>query len=152
MTAFFIGPDEQAAICAAIAIARTRMIPLDVVRRMAIPDEAAAKPVVTLADRARVGDERVNRQSQHVELAMGWRLSISCEEQPAGICLHFSLSSPKAGRIPRPEAMKLILEAASIVPKGEPHAWLEEFLVDGRPGGIAVNCLVLIEERVAGHA
>lgn len=151
MSTFYIGAEETAAIEAAVERARQRMIPWDVLRKTAIPNQDS--PTVTLADREHVGEEQIDRQSQHVLLPFGYRLSVSCEEQPAGICLHFSLSSPKPGRVPRPEAMVLVLEAAGIKAGLEGRSWLEEFLIDGKPGGVAVNCVVVIAPRpVGGHA
>ena len=150
MSAFYIGPEETAAIQAAIERARKRVIPMSALRSMAIPDQE--KPLVTLEDRARVGEDRIDYQSEHVMLPFGYRLSVSCEEQPIGICLHFSLSSPNAGRVPHPQAMAMVMQTAGVPQKTQGHSWFEEFLVDGKPGGLAINCVVVVEKQAGGDA
>ena len=70
----------------------------------------------------------------------GWRLNLSCEEQPGGLYLHLSMSSPTPrNTIPRKEAVQMILD---ILDCGKPASvWVEEYKENG-VSGLAINLLV----------
>ena len=82
--------EVEIAIDAAVASARQRPIPLDVIRKLAVPLD---KKELTLADRQKQGAEQVIRpQSEHVLIPFGYRAAISFEQQPDGLCRHLSIS------------------------------------------------------------
>lgn len=136
---------EGKAIREAIAWARANPVPWDVVKGT-VPNAAAAdRPIIKLADRP-AGHKRP--PSRTIDLPGGSRVSISCEQQPAGTCLHLSLSTgtPQTS-LPEPMAMAAILVIGGVDPRqaAAAHSWIEEFTVNGRPGGHALNMLLLIE-------
>lgn len=145
MTVFLLTADDEAAIKAALGKARTQPVPLDVLmQQVAANRDMQSKTVVKLEDRK---TDPIDRHIEHIELPFGYRISISCEQQPAGLIAHFSMSSPRKGFTPRPETVEMVLKAADL--DGEPRqVWLEEF----EPGHFAVNVVVVLQHAIAGHA
>lgn len=137
MTVFMLGADEQDAINAALERARKRPVPLAEVIRHKHSKQGAN--VLLLKDRPMPPPER---HIEQVMLPFGYRLAISCEEQPVGFVAHLSLSSPAHGKVPRPEAMDMVLVATGLN-KAEREVWLEEF----DPGHFAVNVVALLPSR-----
>jgi len=76
----------------------------------------------------------------------GWRVAITCEEQPAGILLHVSMSSPAEGKVPVLRAMEMIVEACGFSPVDIARVWLEEY----EPNKRAVNVLVMVAQATDG--
>jgi hypothetical protein len=144
----FIGPDEQAALNAAVERARAKPLTIQQVMQGAKGMDQSTD-VLTLADRKGKPEPR---HPQQVELPVGYRVSISIEEQPAGICLHLSMSSSARGKVPHPDAVRMVLEAVGIGLDRARRVWLEEFLIDGKPGGYAVNVVVVLNPAQGGHA
>jgi hypothetical protein len=144
----FIGPDEQAALNAAVERARAKPLTIHQVMQGAKGMDQLTD-VVTLAERK---GKPAPRYAQQVELPVGYRVSISVEEQPAGMCLHLSMSSSAPGKVPHPDAVRMVLEVIGIE-RGLPYrTWIEEFLIDGKPGGHAVNVVVVMTPAHGGHA
>jgi hypothetical protein len=152
-----IGADEVRALNDAMARARARPVTIEKIMKVA---EAFDQDTVniTLADRARIPqiDERF---AQHVELPVGYRVSISFEQQPAGMCLHLSMASGAPGKVPGPDAVSMVLTAIGmdggvqeILNLHGGRIWFEDFLINGKPGGRAVNVVVLLEDGPVGHA
>jgi hypothetical protein len=146
MSVLVIGKIELEIIARAVAKARKRPIPFDVVKAGVID---RASDVVTLEDRRKTGGDFFRPVSEQVLLPVGYRLAISYENQPAGLCLHLSLSIDKPNRLPNPHALEMISVACGIdVAKPPPsRTWVEEFTIDGQPGGVAWNLLYVIEPR-----
>jgi hypothetical protein len=143
MSVLFIGVKEQKAIRAAMARAREKPLPFDVVAAGAIDQTTN---VVTLADRMKTGGDFVRPKSEQVIIPMHHRLAISYEEQPAGLCLHLSLSIDKPNRTPDRHALQMVLEACGFARLPD-RTWVEEFTIDGKPGGLAINALFVVEPR-----
>jgi hypothetical protein len=137
MTVFLIGPDDEARLKIAVVTALKNPIPWEVVKTGITGNQET--DTVTLADR----EHTVERITEGVMLPFGWRVAISCEEQPAGILLHISMSSPKKGKIPSEHAMKMLIEACGYELKDIARGWLEEF----EPGYNAINVLILTNPR-----
>src|SRR5438477_249547 len=89
-----IGLHEKEALAAAMARAREQPLPLDVVVHRAQAIDQATN-TVTLAERKAAPSPRAG--VQNVALPFGYRVAISFEEQPAGMCLHLSMSSGAKG-------------------------------------------------------
>jgi hypothetical protein len=143
----FIGPDEKQALAAAVARARAKPIPIaDVMRGAKGIDQST--DAVTLAERKMAP---IPRKPEQVELPVGYRVAIACEEQPAGICLHLSMSTSASGKVPSPQALLMLLQAMDL--EGQPvRTWIEEFEIEGKPSGHAVNVVVLLGAAQGGHA
>jgi hypothetical protein len=145
---------QSAAIAAAVSRALAHPIPWAVLQK-AIPKNQG--PLMRLEDR---GPDHKRPQAEIVEIPVGFRLNISCEEQPGGMCLHLSMSVDRANVLPNPAAIEFVsgvcLGAAYADTRDAPRTpvaeWVEEFLLDDQPGGLAVNRLYLLNERAAGHA
>jgi hypothetical protein len=152
MRALLIGPQEKKQIAEAVARARSRPIPWATLKAAATPRQNL--PVVTLADRAPV--EHLRPRSEMVDIPNGFCLAVSFEEQPAGMCMHMSISVDRPNAGPHPAAVEAIVEeclrATPHDPAGEMHHWLEEFLIGDKPGGLAVNVVVVVSPRREGHA
>jgi hypothetical protein len=138
MTAFMIGTQDEERLKTAVANALTKPIPWEVLKK-SMPIENQQTDTLTLKDRQ--GYPPVQRDVEEVILPLGWRVAITCEEQPAGKILHLSMSSPKKGRIPSEAAMKLVIEACGYSMDNIARGWLEEF----EPGHNAINVLIMIE-------
>lgn len=148
--ALYIGPKEEEALNAAVERARAHPVAMDQVMRAAQAIDQATH-MVTLAERKATPPVRI--ALQQVELPDGYRVAISVEEQPAGMCLHLSMSSGARGKVPHPAALAMVLEAIGIKPGGfAGRTWIEEFEVDGKPGGHAANVIVVIAPAQGGHA
>ena len=151
--------EVEIAIDAAVASARQRPIPLDVIRKLAVPLD---KKELTLADRQKQGAEQViqllraldvaeqviRTQSEHVLIPFGYRAAISYEQQPDGLCRHLSISVDTPGRVPTPEAVDMIAKAFGFRMEGIGTVWLEEF----DPGHHAVNIVEMVNQVEPGHA
>jgi len=147
-TPFMIGPEEISALRAARDKARERPIALAFLRRHAVTKPGEHKETVTLADRE-AHPELIRPESEHVTLPFGYRVAISYEEQPCGICLHLSMSSPTKGRTPTMEAVALVLDALGLNTESVAgDVWLEEF----DPGHMAVNVVVVTAPAAEGRA
>jgi hypothetical protein len=151
-----IGPEEVKALNDAMARARARPVTIQQIMKVAGEVDHFAD-TVTLADRARI--PKLERLAQHVALPVGYQVSISFEEQPAGMCLHLSMSSGAPGKVPSPDAISMVLSAIGmdggvqeILNLRGGRIWLEDFLIHGKPGGRAVNVVVVMEDGPVGHA
>jgi hypothetical protein len=79
---------------------------------------------------------------EDVELPLGWRLNISCEEQPEGLCFHLSMSTPTPMKTaPGPEAFKMVLDVLGC-DEWVSSPWIENFTEDGAFAGRAVSVVV----------
>jgi len=80
---------------------------------------------------------------QRVEVPFGIDVAISFEEQPVGLCSHFSFSVATPGMTPSVEVVTALLATlGKPVPPKFGRIWLEEF----RPGHHCV-CIVYVEEE-----
>lgn len=145
--ALIIGTIQEIEIKAAVKRARKRPIPWDVLRQVAVV--GAGGPLLRLEDR---GPEHKRPRSEEVLLPIGYCLCVSYEQQPAGLLAHFSISVAKRNALPNPEAVRAILAVAGFNGDKPDRGWVEEFLVDGEPGGVAVNLVYLVERAAVGHA
>jgi hypothetical protein len=146
MSVLIIGKLELEIISRAVARARKRPIPFDAIAASAIDQET---DVVTLEERRKIGGDFTRPKSEQVMLPIGYRLAISYEQQPAGLCLHISLSVDKPKLLPNPHAVKMVLQACGIDLDNPPtgREWVEEFTIDGEPGGVATNVIFVVEPR-----
>jgi hypothetical protein len=146
MAVLIIGEKEEANIAAAIARARAHPIPISFTREVAVDDTA----LLRLSDR-KPGYKRP-REPEQVLIPMGYRACVSVEEQPAGMCLHLSISVERADPklMPSVEALRAIAKAFGIdfaTARDQGMTWMEEY----EPGRHAVNLLKLIVPRQEGH-
>jgi hypothetical protein len=139
---FLMGEAERAAIRTAVEIARDKPIPWEVLRQF-IPDNQHTD-TVSLEDRPRTPP----RDPEQVLLPMGYRLAVSFEHQPAGLFAHLSLSTSAPGKLPHPLAFAMVVKAAGFEHGAQGRVWIEEYLIDGKPGGRAINALFLVETAI----
>jgi hypothetical protein len=137
-SAFILGPDDEAVIREAARRALANPLTFKTVMRV-------QKYGATDEDGVLHGDRPDDApEPQEVNLPLGWRLAISCEEQPFGLCFHLSMSSPTPAKtLPRPEAFKMVLDVLGCGESPGVH-WIEEFKERGRVAGRAVNVVVQV--------
>jgi hypothetical protein len=128
MSAFILARDDENRIRNAARSALANPMSLDMLKRSAETGERAD------------GAPR----PQDVELPLGWRLNITCEEQPEGLCFHLSMSSPTPARtVPGPEAVRMVLDVLGCGDVWGPP-WVEDFKEAGAFIGRAVNVIVAV--------
>jgi hypothetical protein len=148
MTVFLISLEDEKRLKAAVERAQANPIPWAVLQTGISANQDSDN--VTLTDRERAPEiVRDHVQVPNVMLPFGWRVAISCEEQPAGRLLHVSMSSPVKGKIPTELAMKLVIEACGFTLEDCARGWLEEFergwkainvlIILGAPSGVAIQ-------------
>jgi hypothetical protein len=146
MPVLMIGTKEQTEIATAIERARKRPTPLEAVRAGAVAD----KLVVKLTDRK--PGFKSPAKTEQVLIPIGYCANVSFEEQPAGMCIHLSISverdDPKM--MPSIEAIRAIASEFGInftEARLLGLMWMEEY----EPGRHAVNLLKLITPTQEGH-
>lgn len=142
-----IGEQEQTLLREAMERARKKPMPLAMVMQNATQIDQNTN-VLTLEERRAIP----KRDPEVVMIPFGYRVSISWEEQPAGMCLHLSMSSSAPGMVPHPEAIAMVLDALGIKTPFAGRTWIEEFLEDGKKKGHAVNVAVVMDPSQGGHA
>jgi len=131
-----VGESERSELKAAMVRARAHPVPWEVLkRRIAEQDgtntEHEAKPLA-------------HEPAEFVSLPFGYVVAISFEEQPAGMCLHVSVSGPWPRVAPNMVVCAMIFNALDVPDEAE-DVWTEELLIDGKPGGRVFNATWLVE-------
>ena len=129
MSVFMLGPEDESRIKNAAAKARETPVSLDMLTRAA---QSGVRP-------------KDAPEPQEIRLEFGWRVNISAEEQPFGMVLHLSMSSPTPKTtLPRAEAMEMVLETLGYqgLHNLAAEPWIEDFTEAGKPAGKAVNVIV----------
>lgn len=140
MSFLFIGEKEVEAIADAIAKAKAKPTPLEILMQIAKDDRA--DPTDTLLHEQR-GDPaliaKIHAEYPSIPVQLGsYTAAISFEHQPGGLLRHISMASREPGKVPNEHAAKMILEAFGFsgYPLARPHRiWVEEY----EPGRYAVN-------------
>lgn len=150
--ALIIGAKEANEIRAAYAKARANPIPWERLQTQIVPQQSV--DVLTL-DNRKPGQENARPPSEQILIPYGYRMAISFERQPAGLLAHFSFSVEAPGKLPNPVAVEMMLDIIGGFDLRKcDRQWTEEFLLDGKPGGLAINLVFMVEpnDEVAGHA
>jgi hypothetical protein len=140
MSVLFIGPDETDQIEAAVAAARARPTPWEVLQQVGqpIPDH------LKLEDRhAGVEDARRAYPSHHVMLGT-YHCAISFEYQRERLFRHLSVSSANPNMVPGEAVIDMVSRAFGFSgwPPSRPYnVWVEEY----EPGRNAVNLVELAD-------
>lgn len=134
---FIIRDEDREAIIEARDRARLTPITRAMLEGFATKTTAADAPTAPTGERPPDAPE-----PQQVPLPFGWRLAISAEEQPFGMALHISMSSPTPLKtVARPEAMNMVLDVLGL--KSVVTVWVEDYKgPDSEIEGRAVNMLV----------
>lgn len=133
MSALMIGAAERAAIAELVAVASAEP-PFD------------AKAVIAMTDsQSGVDAIRDYMLTHSLLLPIGFRATYSREIQPnappPGLCHHLSVSVDRPGKLPSPEAVKMILQEFGMGALDEADAlWIEEI----GPGERAINVVKLV--------
>jgi hypothetical protein len=141
--AFLIGPEQEKQLKEAAARAREHPLSAEIMRHVGIKN----KKLVRLEDRPPMAEALV-RRVETVYIPFGYRVNISYEEHPEGICIHVSMCSPTPRKtLPQPEAMVMVMEALGF-PKGKyaGASWIEEY-PDGDAVARAGNMVMCVEPR-----
>jgi hypothetical protein len=141
--ALILSEVEVAAIREAFAKACAKPISTKEFMALVVPQQNV--DVLTLDNRA-PGQENVRPPSHQVLIPHGYRMAISVEEQPAGMVGHFSFSVEAAGKTPNPVAVEMLLAVLGFELRDANAQWVEEFLIDDKSGGLAVNLLFVLND------
>jgi hypothetical protein len=136
-----VGDTERSELKAAMARARAHPVPGEVLKRRITEQDG---PHTGHVEDQAFADERP--PAEFVDLPFGYVVAISFEEQPAGVCLHVSVSGPWPRVAPNMVVCAMIFNALDVPDEAE-DVWTEEFLIDGKPGG--AKCVPLICQRAA---
>jgi hypothetical protein len=79
-----------------------------------------------------------------VKLPFGYMVAIAFEEQPAGLCLHISVSGPWPRVPPNMVVCAMVFSALDLAPEAD-DVWTEELLIEGNPNSRVFNALWVIE-------
>jgi hypothetical protein len=141
--ALIIGPPERNAIANALSNARDQTASMETVTNWAasIPQGRSS---VRLKDR-KAGFKRP--PVQEVLIEDGFRVCISFENQPMGLCRHLSVSvdTKVTEGLPSREAVSVLMHEFGIKPDRVIAGWTEEY----EPGEWAVNVLALDDEGLS---
>lgn len=149
MRALIIGPEEKEHLRAAYERARAKPVPWETVKRAAAKMPNQGDAFQPLANRP---PDWERPPSEMVELPIGYRVNISFEEQPAGILAHISISIDSPGNLPHIKAIMMIIDELGFDASKPDLAWVEEFLFNDAPGGLAANMLFMVEPRAGPEA
>ena len=135
--AIIINKTTRSELRAAMARAREHPVPWEELKRRITEQD---RP-----DMRHVKDHAHGHPSaEFVDLPFGYVVAISFEEQPAGMCLHVSVSGPWPRVAPNMVVCAMIFSALD-VPAEADDVWTEEFLIDSKPGGRTLNVVWLVE-------
>ena len=140
-----VGETERSELKAAMARARAHPLPWEVLRRRITEQDGT--------NTGHVEDQPLAHErppAEFVDLPFGYIVAISFEEQPAGMCLHVSVSGPWPRVAPNMVVCAMIFSALD-VPAEADDVWTEEFLIDGKPGGRQFNVVWLVEPAIGVH-
>jgi len=84
---------------------------------------------------------------EFVNLPFGYVVAISFEEQPAGMCLHISVSGPWPRVAPSIVVCAMVFNALDL-PAEADDLWTEELLLAGDVSGRALNALWLVDPAI----
>jgi hypothetical protein len=144
MSVLVIGDDERARITEALAMARAKPMPFDVLRQIAADGNGQHLQHLQLVDRKQgVARARAEYPSYHVTLG-SYDAAISFEWQEDKLARHLSVSSANKGMLPGPEVFAMILKAFGFsgFPPSRPYqVWIEEF----EPGHNAINLVEMVD-------
>jgi hypothetical protein len=118
---------------AELAAEKDRIIPLDVLQQYAAgfdPDDPSTRLASPYPD------------DQTITLPLGWMVTLSYEFQPMGLVRHLSMSSPAAGRVPHPEAVRWVMDALGFMHPLEECLVYPETYDNGR---VAMNVIEVVE-------
>jgi len=134
-----VGETERSELKAAMARARAHPVPWEVLKH-GITEQNGTNT-------GHVEDQPLAHErppAEFVDLPFGYVVAISFEEQPAGMCLHVSVSGPWPRVAPNMVVCAMIFNALNVPDEAE-DVWTEELLIDGKPGGRVFNATWLVE-------
>lgn len=137
-TPLFVGPAEIAALTDLWQ--RAAADPIDMPQLLRVLENRAGK---------RWHKKRMTRLS--VEIPVGFLVTFSIETgHPAGTCRHMSMSSPRADRVPSPEAVEMVMSHLGF--SGGIAACTAVWLEDLEGHGQAVNVVQPVAVAGPGQA
>jgi hypothetical protein len=134
-----VGESERSKLKAAMARARAHPVPREVLKCRITEHDGT--------DTGHVENQPLEHErpsAEFVDLPFGYVVAISFEEQPAGMCLHVSVSGPWPRVAPNMVVCAMIFNALDVPDEAE-DVWTEELLIDGKPGGRVFNATWLVE-------
>ena len=137
--ALLIDDKVRAAIEQAIEKAAANPMSLELAEELAM-NVPQGKLILNLDDRK---NDIKRPESIHVDIPVGFRASITFENQPAGLCRHLSVSVDTLGSLPNMIAFDMIAEAFGFQAGAPRQMWVEEFSC----GHEAINLVELVTAK-----
>ena len=85
--------------------------------------------------------------AEFINLPFGYVVAITFEEQPAGMCLHISVTGPWPKVPPNMAVCAMVFSALDLAAEAN-DVWTEDLLIDGSLGGRAFNALWVVEPAI----
>jgi hypothetical protein len=120
-----VGESERSKLKTTMARARAHPVPWKVLKRRITEQDG---PHTRHVEDQPFAPERP--PAEFVDLPFGYVVAISFEEQPAGMCLHVSVSGPWPRVAPNMVVCAMIFNALDVPDEAE-DVWTEELLIDG---------------------
>jgi hypothetical protein len=135
--AIIVGEAERAKLKAALVRARAHPVPWE-----------KLKHSTTSQNATNTGHEAHDcPPAEFVNLPFGYVVAVSFEQQPAGMCLHISVSGSWPRVAPNMTVCAMVFSALDL-PAEANDVWTEELLLDGELGGRTVNAVWLVEPTI----
>jgi hypothetical protein len=134
-----VGETERAELRAAMARARGHPVPWEELKH----GTAAREATIT----EHMGDFHDEPSAEFVNLPFGYVVAITFEEQPAGMCLHVSVSGPWPRVPPNMMVCAMVFSALDLAPEAD-DVWTEELTIDDGLGGRAFNAVWVVEPAI----
>ena len=141
-----VGERERSELKAAMARARAHPVPWEVLKRRITEQDGTNMGHV---EGQPLAHERP--AAEFVDLPFGYVVAISFEEQPAGICLHVSVSGPWPKVAPNMMICAMIFNALDLPDEAE-DVWTEELLIEGKPDGRVLSTWLVEPAQPSGSS
>jgi hypothetical protein len=134
-----VGETERAELQAAMLRARAHPVPWEELKNRTAAREGTKTQ--------HIGDLHERSSAEFVNLPFGYVVAITFEEQPAGMCLHISVSGPWPRVPPNTMVCAMVFSALDLAPEAD-DVWTEELPIEDSQGGRAFNAVWVVEPAI----
>ena len=131
-----VGETQRTQLKAAVSRARAHPVPWGELKQTTTARDAT--------NTEHIEDGHESPSAEIVKLPFGYVVAITFEEQPAGMCLHISVSGPWPRVPPNMVVCAMVFSALNLAPEAD-DVWTEELLIEGNPNCRAFNALWVVE-------
>jgi hypothetical protein len=131
-----VGETQRTQLKAAVSRARAHPVPWGELKQTTTARDAT--------NTEHIEDGHESPAAEIVKLPFGYVVAITFEEQPAGMCLHISVSGPWPRVPPNMVVCAMVFSALNLAPEAD-DVWTEELLIEGNPNCRVFNALWVVE-------